>query len=139
MAQILTSISGAGLEIADEGIPVIGERLGIPVQRAARSAPMPGFGGGIAPFSASAVINARQKATAAIDTIAEASRSDLAKAFTGELAPIAKIIMDSSSPEEAVRDVATYCADHFDPSRAARVMEEALLAIAANGAATATR
>ncbi|HRI81395.1 MAG TPA: DUF935 family protein [Opitutaceae bacterium] len=138
MAQTLTSIAGAGLEIADEGIPVIGERLGIPVQRASRPAAMPGLGG-ITPFSAAATLNARKKGVAAIDTISEASRADLARAFTGELAPIARIILDSVSPEEAVRDVATYCAEHFDPSKAARVMEEALLAIAANGAATATR
>ncbi|MBI4623700.1 MAG: hypothetical protein HY736_10860 [Verrucomicrobia bacterium] len=58
---------------------------------------------------------------------------DLAAVFPGELAPIRGIILASESPEEAIRGVIAFCA-RFEPGKSARILEDALLAMAANGA-----
>ena len=64
--------------------------------------------------------------------IAEAGAVDLAAVFRGELAPIRGIITNAATPEEAMRGVLAFCA-RFDPGKSARIAEDALLAMAANG------
>ncbi|WP_157837113.1 hypothetical protein [Geminisphaera colitermitum] len=47
--------------------------------------------------------------------------------------------MNARTPAEAIDGVQAFCAVKFDPSRSARVMEEAMLAITANGVASRAR
>jgi len=129
MADVLDALNGAGLEVADDAIPVISERFGLSVQRRAAAPAGPGFDNPT-PFSAPGL---KKKAAAdSVDLIAEASAVELAKAFPGELAPLRGIILHADSPEEAMRGVLAFCA-RFEPGKSARVMEDAMLAMTANG------
>lgn len=123
---MIQNLAAGGLRIGDAGLETLSERIGLPVERMP-AAPAPS---GPFAFSAPAVAPAAQNA---IDLIAQKSASDLAKSFRGSLAPIRDIILVSKTPEEAIAGVQAFCS-RFDPSRAARVMEEALVAITANAA-----
>lgn len=130
----LDSLTGAGLEPDDAALAIISEKVGFVVRRSERPAPVagPGFGGGLQGFTA-AGIALKKKADASVDLIAEAAAAQVAEAFRGELAPIRGIILAAETPEEAMRGVLAFCA-RFEPGKAARVMEDAMLAMAANGA-----
>jgi phage gp29-like protein len=128
LCSTLDSLTSAGLEVADEGLSIISERTGLPIQRSTR--PTPAAPGQVLPFSATGL---KKKGDETVDVIAEAAAGELAKAFRGELAPIRAIILRSTSREEAMRDVLAFCAK-FEPGKAARIAEEALVAMAANGA-----
>lgn len=125
--EVITSLAAGGLRIADSGIETISERMGLPIERIP-AAPAPT---GPLAFAAPAVTPAAQNA---VDVIAQNAAADLAKNFRGALAPIRDIILVSKTPEEAIQGVQAFCS-RFDPSRAARVMEEAMTAITANAAA----
>ncbi|MGH7946374.1 MAG: hypothetical protein ACREH8_15895, partial [Opitutaceae bacterium] len=80
----------------------------------------------------------KKKADDSVDVIAEAGAVDLAAVFPGELAPIRGIILASATPEEAIKGVLAFCA-RFEPGKSARVIEDAMLAMAANGAVAHAR
>ncbi len=134
LCDTLDSLTGAGLEVDDSALTIISEKIGLPVRRSEKPPPMagPGGPGGLLPFSA-ASLALKKKADDSVDLIAEAAAADLAAVFPGELAPIRGIILNSRSPEEALREVLAFCAK-FEPGKSARVIEDAMLAMAANGA-----
>lgn len=127
MADVLDSLAGAGLEVADEALPIISERFGLPVQRKAAPEVMPG--GPISAFSATLV---KKNGSDSVDLIAEAGAVDLAAVFPGELAPLQGIIANAESADQAMKDVLAFCA-RFEPGKSARVIEDAMLAMAVNG------
>jgi phage gp29-like protein len=67
------------------------------------------------------------------DEIAAARAGALTQAYHGSLAPVRRIIAESSSPEEAIAAVRAWYVDWSD-ERAAQVVEEALQIAAAAGA-----
>jgi phage gp29-like protein len=136
ICDTLDSLTGAGLEVDDDALTIISEKVGFQVRRSERPAPVAGPGG-VMPFSA-ASLALKKKADDAVDLIAEAGAVDLAAVFPGELAPIRGIILNSATPDEAIRGVLAFCAK-FEPGKSARVMEDALLAMAANGCVTNAR
>ncbi len=73
-----------------------------------------------------------------VDRIAANGAADLSQAFRGSLAPIRRIILESKSAEECSARVAAYYAD-WNPERLVPIIEQALIAFAANGAASRAR
>lgn len=127
LATFLTSLPGAGLEVADAGIEILTERGGIPLQRKAGGGLLGGLGAFKA-FSAS-----RQRVLEmANERVARDAAATLAQSLGKHHAPIRQIILDSTSPQDALAKVEAYSAK-LPPGEAARVIEEALLAFAANG------
>lgn len=140
---ILVALSQAGLELTDEGVNDLGEKLAMPLQRAAIPAPARMGPGGL-PFSVRPFLplTADQRlvdaGNASVDRIAANSAADLSQAFRGSLAPIRRIILESKSANECSARVAAYYAD-WNPERLAPLIEEALIAFTANGAASRAR
>lgn len=71
------------------------------------------------------------------DAIARAGAADLAQAFRGHLAPIRRMMRESTSAEDFESQVRTFYAD-WKPGQIARLVEEGLAAYAVNGAAAKT-
>ncbi len=133
--ESLSALNQAGLEPADEALPIISEKMGFAVQRA----PAPVAAGPIKAFSASGSLKARRdQATAANETIVRGAAAELAPQLRTDYAPIVQLIARSSSPEDAIARVEAYCAA-LDPVEAADVIERAMAAMAANGCVVAAR
>ncbi len=71
---------------------------------------------------------------AGLDDIAAAGAADLAQAFRGDLAPVARIIRESRTAAECEARLLEFTVN-WKPGRAAVVLEQALTAYAANGVA----
>lgn len=123
IGALLTSMTGAGLELTDEAVEVLGQRLGYGIRRRAA---VPVTAGATTLFSADT------PATADMDAVARAGGADLAQAFRGDLAPVRRLIMDSTSAEDLERKIRLFFAD-WTPARSADVIAQALTAYAANG------
>jgi phage gp29-like protein len=160
---VLVQLANAGLEVTDDSIPVISDRLGFTVQRAARSlgmepdlqdgkrpagapdatrggarAPGKQFGGGAPEGTGAAQLRAPTLSVHLpagegghpSDAITARKAAALAVAYRGAMAPVARIIEDSASPEEAQANLAAYFRD-WKPDRVRAVCEEALQLCAA--------
>lgn len=128
-ADFLGALKTAGLRVTDDGITTLGEQFGIPIERDQ------GGGGGMFPFSASGLRSFA--ATAPIlqqDVIASKAAAQLAQTLGRHHAPIARLIRESTSPDDALQKVQAYVT-HSAATTAerARIVEEVLLAYAANG------
>jgi phage gp29-like protein len=144
LGTLLKSLKDAGLQAADDALPLISERMGFNVDRAPAPPPPPEPGAPALPgLSAYAVrrlprplLLARHgadAADAATDAIAREGAADLARAFRGSLAPVRQIILSSRSPAECELRLTTWCIG-LPPGEAAHLIEQALIAHAANGA-----
>jgi hypothetical protein len=130
--MLLQSLSQAGLEVDDSGIETVSDRVGIPLRRSAR----PMAPAGLAPLSASMPqIVASHDAT---DAIARAGSAPLSQAFRGSLAPIRRMIVESTSAEDLGRRILESYPD-WPAGRVAALAEQAFVAFAANGAAFSAR
>lgn len=132
LAENLVSISRAGLEPTDEAIEAISDRLGFAVQRGP-VAQSP-FGGGN-PDQILALSATPRFSLSIQDRIARAGAADLSRAFRGSLAPVRRLIAESTSAADLEHKLHLFYAD-FDPSRIQPLIEEALTAYAANGSAS---
>ena len=132
LAELLTSLSQAGLEASDLALENISERFGFQIQRAAR--PVSGGFGGMPALSAGLVpLAAALDAHETQNAIARAGAADLSRAFRGSLAPVRRLIALSRSAEELEANIRAFYSD-FDGRRTSQLIEEALIAFAANGA-----
>jgi phage gp29-like protein len=133
IGTLLADLKNAGLEVTDESITAISERLGFTVQRAAA--------GASSPFALSADL----LALAALDSrfgladlankeIARNGSAELARMFRGSLAPVRSIVLTSKSAEEVEKRVKLLYAD-WSGERLAKLITEALEAHAGNAAA----
>jgi len=130
--EVLTSITTAGLRVADSGLDALSDRLGLPIERVQAPAAVPPLGD-IKPFSV--LLPTRlERADAAVDEIARQGSAPLAQAFRGSLAPVRQMILDSTSPEDLQRRILVSYTD-WPAGRVAEVIEQALVAFAANGVA----
>lgn len=121
---LISALYTAGVELSDEGIKIMSEKIGLPLQRTAQQK----FG--VTPFSS----GDRGRPTGAarsLETIAQTSAADLAQAFRGDLAPVARIIRESRSADECLAAVEAFMAQH-SPRRSQEIVELALTAYAAN-------
>ncbi len=123
-AETMKTASEAGFAATDEAIPLLSQKLGYPVQRKAAATAL--SAGPTRTFAAGELLDPGE-------AIAAAGAADLAQAFRGHLAPIRRMLRESSSAEDFERQVRTFYAD-WKPGQIARLVEEGLTAYAANGA-----
>jgi phage gp29-like protein len=149
LGTLLQALHDAGLQVADDALPLISERVGFNVGRAPAPAPPapgePATPGGLSAYAAPRLLprplllarHSTDAADAANDAIAREGAADLSRAFRGDLAPVRQIILSSRSSAECEHRLIAWCTN-FAPGRAADVIEQALIAHAANGAARLT-
>jgi phage gp29-like protein len=124
MMGLVESLGKAGFEPDDDGMVNIAERVGFGIRR---KAAMPTL-----PFNAVG-LNAQVS-----DKVAPSLAADLSAAFTGRLAPVARIISHSESPEDCIRKVRVWALSAH-ASDVPEILEQALSAYAASGSKSATR
>jgi phage gp29-like protein len=133
--SLLGNLASAGLQVTDSGIETLSDRLGFELTRSA--APIPATTPQA--FAAGSNIPRRvDRAEQANDTIAAETSASLARAFRGSLAPIRRIILESQTPQECEARIREFYAD-WSPARVAPIIEEALIAHAANGSTVNAR
>jgi phage gp29-like protein len=124
--KLLTAASGflaklkeAGFRLTNESLGVLNERIGLEIE----------------PLGIPQGVMVRTLSAEAVDVdgIARAAAADLSQAFRGSLAPVRRIILESSSPAECQQRIAEFYAD-WSPNRLAALTAEALEAYSANGA-----
>jgi hypothetical protein len=130
LGDFLVALKQAGLEPADEALEGLSEEAGFTLQRAAVAAPLPGGSMALHALSASGHLPADL-----VDLVAANGAAKLARTFRGSLAPVRRMILLSASPGDLERNIKDFYSD-WDPSRVADVVDEALVAFAANGAAS---
>lgn len=129
-AALMASLKNAGVQLTDDGIASLSERIGLPLERAAAPAsPISPFS--VATFSAPAVGQGAE-----ID-LREAAAS-LSQSLGKHHAQVRAIILGSRSPAAALAEIETYAAA-MQPGDRARIIEEVLLAYAANGSVAEAR
>lgn len=144
--DFLEAASKAGLEPTEEGINILNQSSGVPLQRAARPAPV---SGGVPALPLAAFV--RQQESPAdilrrlglptddqLNRIASAGAPDLAQAFRGRYAPVRDIIAASTSAADLEHRLHVHFAD-VPAAYLAPVLEDALTAFAATGAASGFR
>jgi phage gp29-like protein len=138
VSSAVASLSGAGLEVTDDGLEALSGLIGLPLQRKKIEEPPPGAPptrGKVLPLSVDLPDRYRLAETANI-VIAREGAADLARAFSGAFAPIARFVADSSGPDDLIAKItAHYSGPSWPPERVAPLILEALAAMAANGAA----
>ena len=131
-APFLTAITSAGLELTDDAIATLGSQTGYQLRRAVRP-PAPQFSAlSVAtppPRTPRETIAAASRD--ASDAVAAAATPDMLAAFSGTLAPVRQIILDSTSPDDLTRKLTAFYAD-WSPGRVAPILENALVAWSAN-------
>jgi phage gp29-like protein len=133
---LLSSLAQSGLQVSDNALPVLSERLGLEIVRAPAPA-APAF----SPFSALTAYTADPLSLARHNDLGDLARNaapSVSRAFSGSLAPIRRLILSSQSPEELEAHVRSFYAD-WSAKKVASVLEEALTAYAANGAVATAR
>lgn len=154
-AALLEALAKANLELTDDGIEALSQEAGLPIRRRApgglesASAPSPQPAPQSSP--ASAPVGASPEALTArppsphtapphttLDRVADSAAAELAQAFRGSLAPVRRLILESTSADDLQAKLAAFYAD-WTPGRLAALTQDALTAYAANGAAAGTR
>lgn len=135
IAKIIASLAGANLTPTDDALATLGERIGFSLQRSAQPAPQLPEGGLISTNSASVrrLRSTAELADEANDLIARAGSADLAQAFSGDLAPVARLIRNSSSIADLEAGLQTLF-PRLSHAKAATLLENASVAFAANRA-----
>lgn len=127
---LIGKLHEAGLEPDDDALGTISERIGFGIRRAAPpQSPMLPFSAMPVPLSAGDSVEDRPASDRA---------DDLARAFADDLAPLQSVIAASTSPDDCVRRVEDWLAQH-NPSNAADVIEKALYVYSMAGARSAQR
>ncbi|MBM3851748.1 MAG: DUF935 family protein [Verrucomicrobia bacterium] len=134
MGEFLTALKTAALRVSDASLEVLSERGGLTLER--DPAPADSFPGlpGLQPHAAPGILAIDQ----AHDIIARNAAATLSHTLGRHFAPIRQIILAAESPAAAIAGVESYCAK-FEPGEAARIIEESLLAYAANGSVVHAR
>ena len=150
LGGLVVDLAQSGLEPTDESVETLGEQIGFALQRKAVPAPMDtGFGkdrppaaeGFNAPSLVPLSVRDRQAANQVhqmVDRLARGAAPDLSQAFRGSLAPVRRIILESGSAAECENRIREFYAD-WKTERISGMVEEALVAYAANGSAASAR
>jgi phage gp29-like protein len=131
LGTMLKSFKDAGLEPTDEAIITISDQSGIALQRAAT--PVPNLQSQISnppTFGARLFTPASGADPTGVDALARDRAADLAQAFRGSLAPIRRIVLESTSPLDLERRLRLYYPD-WSADRVAAVLEDALAILSA--------
>lgn len=125
LADLLSSLNGAGLEIADDALEPLSDMVGWTLQRTRRPTP------GLASFNIEQVAGQLLDAG---DGIVNSGVAGLTQAFGNRHAELAQIIRSSSSANDALRLITAALSG--SNTRAASAVENALAASAANAFAS---
>ena len=120
LAGILQKLHGGGVEVDDAGLSDLSDVVGLPLRRS-----VSGVSGPVLPFSA-----ATRPDTDTRDKIATRDAPELARAFRGRHAEIARIVRESKSSTECQERLQAFSAD-LRPGPAADLIASALQAYAA--------
>jgi hypothetical protein len=125
MGTFLESVNKAGLDVDDDGLRTIGRHVGINLVRR----PVPaGPPNGEAMLS---LVAALPPSTMANEAVARDAAADLARAFSGDLAPLGEILKSSRTREELLSRAGAFLA-RFRSPRAQELLTAALASHAAN-------
>lgn len=123
LGELLSKLAQAGFGVTDEGLTIVSERLGIPLQRSTPPGAMP----------PPVTLGARTATLQPGDRISREGAADFARAFSGALAPVRRLIAESKDAGQLESALRSLYAD-WPEKRIAAVLEPALTAYAANGA-----
>lgn len=136
---ILTALSQGGLQITDDGISIIGQKIGFPVERIKTDQPAlfnalsasPSFD--TAPFIPMVERRAERKRQArrATESMLSAASKPLAEIMRKDLMKFENAILESSSPDDALNRIAKLSAE-YEPDQAAELFEHAMTAASVN-------
>jgi hypothetical protein len=126
---LLKAVHDAGLEIADESLNAISERIGLQLQRS--NVPLQPAQFGVPRTFSMSDVQAR-RLPSHLDSIAYAGAPELARALRGSLAPIVRIIRESKSARECETRLRVFCVG-WEPDRITALISDALGSYAANG------
>ncbi len=129
VATLLKDLKLAGLEPADSALPGIAQRLGFELTRSAAA----GGGGGVAALAASGSVRSDRPE---VDRVIRAASAPLARAFRGTFAPVGLAVAEASDPADLEERLRALYGGGLDTARLQSLIEEALTAFAANGAAS---
>ena len=137
-ATMLKDLSQAGLEPDDSALPLLSDRLGFTIRRAAVRPALtmpPGVAGGsgVTALSLTDLASHAHAAESATDSIAREASAPLARAFRGNLAGLQRIILESRSADECQERALAFLRT-YRPGAAAELLALAIEANTANGA-----
>lgn len=136
-ATSLSSLKTAGIEAADEALPVLSKRFGFKLQRVAAIVPEPTLPPAPAPPKKGTKkllsFGLPYDPSTASQSISREAAATLSQTLRGTLAPARDIILSSDTPEAAQSALLAVFTD-WTPGRAAEIVESALGAGAWNGA-----
>jgi phage gp29-like protein len=126
--QVIASLHGADLIVADEGLATLSKRVGLPIVRkqapAAPESPLKKL---------SAPLPTVRDPAAAAQSISREAAAAIARSFGGSLAPVREILLAADGPDQAQARLEAAFSD-WSPTKVAEVVETALVAGAWNGA-----
>lgn len=125
-SEVLANLKTAGLRLAEKSLPTLSKRIGLEIERDIVAAPVG------TPRLLSAPLPSESDPVAAGSRVARAVAARISQTYRGSLAPIAQIILDSETPEEATAKMLT-AYSQWDASKVAEIVESALTAGAWNG------
>jgi phage gp29-like protein len=137
-AKSLADLANAGVEVSDEGLVTLGERMGLPLRRKALTvapapeSPLSGRSGiDIATLSALLTDPRALLADAANARIPSAGSADLSRALREDLAIFQRMVTLSSSPADLERRLRDTFPD-WSPTRTMPLLQSALEAYSVN-------
>ena len=136
LGTLIQQLFLGGLTPTDEGIATLSGKVAFPLQRVPSPAPASGPAGVPPGFSVLTLSSGDRLAVAshaAGDRIAAAGAPALSREFRAALAPAARIIAQSTSPQDCERRLAEYFAD-WQPDDLTALITDSLRAYAVNGA-----
>lgn len=128
---LLSSLAMAGITLTDEGLATLGIRLGLSLQRSAAPQQRPPGSDLTLALNAARLPGLPDDADRANERIAREGAADLARAFSGLLAPVAELIRNSASPDDLQARLLTLF-PQMPAARFAGLLENSLVAFAAN-------
>ena len=133
-ADILRSLPDAGLSVTDEGIDILSRRLGVPLRRTPATS-LPGPGLSLAAPRIPVVLSPQEQRSASLrranDQIALAGATEFAAAMGDALAPISRLLAESTSQAD-FEDLLRTAYPSLPSRRAAEILSAAMVSNAAN-------
>ena len=122
LTSLLSGFNAAGLEVDDTAISILSKRCGFDLRRKEKS-----------PISSDLQFKTLSADLLGLDQIARGGSADLSQAFRGALAPVRRILIESTSADDFEKRIRAYYSD-WSPGRLATLIEHGLVAYAARAA-----
>lgn len=130
ISSVIQSLSTAGIRLTDEAIAILGQRLGLTLERSPSNV-------SALPFSALEVFTAKKpepkNGVSAVWDIASTTAADIAKEYSESSAEVERILNESKSPEEFQAKMKKFCAS-WPPEKVSMLIQDALTSNLINGA-----